>query len=161
MALLGGRQNRLHLAEVNEHRARAPLAALHHAGHHVPVAALELAVDDVPLGLTDALGHHLFRGLRGDAAELGRRDLDVEVIALAHRRIEAARRGERHFQVRVLDVLHHLLPGEHRRHPVFPVNLDVDFAGRPMVLLVGGDERGFDDLAQCLERDIFLPANIA
>ena len=44
--------------------------------------------------------------------------------------------------------------------PVVPVDLDVDLAGRAVVLLVGGDERGFDDLAQRLERDVLLPAYV-
>ena len=45
------------------------------------LAVLELVVDVVALGLADALVDDLLRGLRGDAAELLARVLEVDQVA--------------------------------------------------------------------------------
>ncbi len=158
-ALLRRRQHRLHLPQIHQHGAA--LTPLHHPRDNVPVPVAELLIDDVALGLSNPLRHHLLRGLRGDPPEILRRHLDIQEFPLLHRRIEPPRLRQGHLQVRILHVLHHALAREHRRRAVVPVDVYVDLAGRPVVLLVGRHKRGFDDLAQSVERDILFPAYVA
>ena len=68
--LLGLRQQRLDLAEVEERVAGVGL--LDDAGDDVALAARVLLVLHLALGLADALEDHLLGGLRGDATEVGR-----------------------------------------------------------------------------------------
>ena len=157
--LLRARKHRLHPTQVDEHGPA--VAALHHPGHHIAVAIAELLIDDVALGLPDPLRHDLFRRLRGNPPEILRRHLNVEVLVFLHRRIQPPRIGQRHLRVWVLDMLHNLLPAEDGRISVIPVDVHVDLGSRAVVFLVCRDERGLDDLAQRLERDIFFPSYIA
>ena len=66
--LLGRRHHRLGVAEVD--RVGALLHLLDNAGDYVAFAVLVLIVDEVALGLADALDDHLLRRLRGDPAEV-------------------------------------------------------------------------------------------
>src|SRR6187551_1101929 len=70
--LLGARQQRLDLAEVDEHVV-AVARLLDDAGHDLALAVDVLLVHDRALGLADALLDHLLRGHRGDTAEVVRR----------------------------------------------------------------------------------------
>src|SRR5205085_5573848 len=98
--LLGARQERLDLAEVDEHVV-AVAGLLDDAGHDLADAVDVLLVHHLALGLADSLEDDLLRRLRGDAAEvLGRdivalhlllgdvRPVDVEVV-VAEERVRA------------------------------------------------------------------------
>src|SRR5438067_5770947 len=73
------RQDRVGPAEV--HDDVLLLEALHDAGDELAFAALELVVDDVALGVAHALDDVLLRRLRGDPAELLRRQLGEQLVA--------------------------------------------------------------------------------
>src|SRR6185312_3936216 len=77
--LLAHRQHGLGLADVDDERAA--LEAAHDAADDLALAVLELVVDVVALGLADALIDELLRRLRGDAAELLARVLEVDQVA--------------------------------------------------------------------------------
>ena len=72
--LLGARQQRLDLAEIDEDVV-AVAGLLDDAGDDLADAIDVLVVHHPPLLLADALQDHLLRGLRGDAAEALRRDV--------------------------------------------------------------------------------------
>ena len=79
--LLGLGQQRLDPAEV-EQRVAA-VALLDDAGDDVALAAGVLLVLQLALGLADALDHHLLGRLRGDAAEVVGRDVELGADRLA------------------------------------------------------------------------------
>ena len=79
--LLGLGQQRLDPTEV-EQRVAA-VALLDDAGDDVALAAGVLLVLHLALGLADALAHHLLGGLRGDAAEVVGRDVELVADRLA------------------------------------------------------------------------------
>ena len=79
--LLGLRQQRLDPSEVEQRVAAVVL--LDDAGDDVAFAARVLLVLLLAVDLAEALRHHLLRGLRGDAAEVGRRDVDLVAVGLA------------------------------------------------------------------------------
>ena len=79
--LLGLGQQRLDPAEVEQRVAGVGL--LDDAGDDVALAAGVLLVLHLALGLADALGHHLLRGLRGDATEVVGRDVELVADGLA------------------------------------------------------------------------------
>ena len=72
--LLGARQQRLDLAEVDEHVV-AVARLLDDAGHDLADAVDVLLVHHLPLRLADPLLDHLLGGLRRDAAEVLGRDV--------------------------------------------------------------------------------------
>src|SRR5579884_4005073 len=72
--LLGARQERLDLAEVDEHVV-AVARLLDDPRHHLADAVDVLLVHHLPLGLPDPLEDHLLRRLGGDPAEVLRRDV--------------------------------------------------------------------------------------
>src|SRR5207302_2358573 len=72
--LLGAREQRLDLAEVDEHVV-AVAGLLDDAGHDLADAVDVLVVHHPPLLLANALQDDLLRRLRGDAAEVVRRDV--------------------------------------------------------------------------------------
>src|SRR5581483_6040544 len=72
--LLGPREERLDLPEVDEHVV-AVAGLLDDAGDDLADAVDVLVVHHLPLGLADALQDHLLRGLGGDAAEVLGRDV--------------------------------------------------------------------------------------
>jgi hypothetical protein len=78
--LLGLRQQRLHaLAQLHERVARVGL--LDDAGDQLADAVAVLLEHHVALGLADPLQDHLLGGLRGDAAEVVRRDVaDLDLV---------------------------------------------------------------------------------
>ena len=83
--LLGARQQRLDLAEVDEHVV-AVAGLLDDAGHDLVDAVDVLVVHHLALGLANPLEDDLFRGLRGDAAEVvGRHVLALDLL-LGHLR---------------------------------------------------------------------------
>ena len=81
--LLGARQQRLDLAEVDEHVV-AVAGLLDDAGDDLADAVDVLLVHHLALGLADPLEDHLLRRLRGDAAEV----LGGDVGALDERRVD-------------------------------------------------------------------------
>ena len=81
--LLGARQQRLDLAEVDEHVV-AVAGLLDDAGHDLADAVDVLVVHHLALGLADPLQDHLLRGLRGDAAEVVGRDVLALDQVLGH-----------------------------------------------------------------------------
>src|SRR5690606_5828983 len=76
--LLAGHQHRLDAAQVDDDVAM--ILALHDAGDDVADAVGVLLIAEGALGLADALPHHLLGGLRGDAAEIPRRNLDLDHV---------------------------------------------------------------------------------
>ena len=78
--LLGARQQRLDLAEVDE--AVAVVGLLDDARDHVADAVLVLVEHHLALRLADPLEDHLLGGLCGDAAEVGRRHVDHVDVGL-------------------------------------------------------------------------------
>ena len=72
-------QQRLGAAEF--HHQVAVLGALHHAVDDLADAVLELVVLPLALVFAHALHDHLLGGLRGDAAEIDRRQRIDEVLA--------------------------------------------------------------------------------
>src|SRR5580765_2855283 len=72
--LLGARQERFHLAEVDEHVV-AVAGLLDDSGHDLGDAIDVFVVHHRALRFADALQNHLLRGLRGDPAEVLRRDV--------------------------------------------------------------------------------------
>src|SRR5690606_38980363 len=74
-----GRHHALELAEVDQHVAA--VEAADGAGNDVAGAVLELLVDHLLLRLAQTLHHRLFRGLHGDAAEILRRHVELELVA--------------------------------------------------------------------------------
>ncbi len=102
------------------------LEALHDAGGQLALAILELAVDDVPLGIAHALDDVLLGSLGGDAAELLWRQLDEQLVADLGLGIELlARQGEGHLILRVLDALDDRLDLEELH--LAPVRLELGF----------------------------------
>src|SRR5881628_515508 len=102
------REDRVRPAEV--HDDVLLLEALHDPGDELALAALELVVDDVALGVAHALDDVLLRRLGGDPAELLRRQLGEQLVADLGLRIDlCARHLERHLVLGVLDVLDHHL----------------------------------------------------
>ena len=73
--LFGLGQQCLNPTEVEQRVARVGL--LDHAGDDVALAPCILLVLHLALGLTDALGHHLTRGLSRDSSEVVRGDVDL------------------------------------------------------------------------------------
>ncbi len=59
----------------------AVLDALDGAGDDVVRAVRKFIIDDVPFGFAQALDHDLFGSLGGDAAEIVRRDIDVDATS--------------------------------------------------------------------------------
>ncbi len=99
--LLGGRQHRLELAQVDQDRPGV-LALLDHPGHDVALAARVLAEGQLVFDVAEPLQDHLPGGGRGDPAEPGR-----GVVVLPHR--GPVRAG---------------LDGPHGDVPALPVHLD-------------------------------------
>ena len=86
--LLGARQQRLHLAEVDEDVV-AITGLLDDPGHDLADPIDVLLVHHRPLGLADPLEDHLLRGLRGDATEvLGRHVLPRHLLGWNLRPVE-------------------------------------------------------------------------
>src|SRR5579862_283223 len=81
--LLRTRQQRLDLAEIDEHIV-AIAGLLDDPGHDLADAVDVLVVHHLALGLADALEDHLFRRLRGDPAEALRRHLRARDLLLGH-----------------------------------------------------------------------------
>ena len=160
--LLGARQQRLDLAEVDEHVV-AVAGLLHDAGDDLADAVDVLVVHHPALFLADALQDDLLRGLRGDAAEALRRHVlaldlllgdvgpvDVEVVvgdervlALARLLLEPLELVElalaRVVEQALLDVGGQL-DREHAEVALV-VHLDGRVAGRTRRLLVRGEQR--------------------
>src|SRR6266536_2005297 len=81
--LLGARQQRLDLAQVDEHVV--PVAGLLDDPRHYLADTVDvLVVHHPPLLLADPLEDHLLGGLRGDAAEAGRRHVLALNLALGN-----------------------------------------------------------------------------
>src|SRR5262245_13246385 len=161
--LLGARQQRLDLAEVDEHVV-AVAGLLDDPGHDLGHAVDVLVVHDLALGLADALRDHLLRRLRGDAAEVLRCDVgaldllvghvgpvDVEVLvgdehvrALAVLGLGLLELGEhalaRLLEQPLLDVGREL-DREHAEVALVAVQLDHGMAGRARRLLVRREQR--------------------
>src|SRR5690606_34057730 len=117
--LLGGQQDGLAAAQVHEH-----VAAHHpadHPGDDVALAADELLVNQVALGLPQPLHDHLLGGLGGNAAEVAGRDLDLGLISDLVRRVDLAGLVQRDLLALVLDLLHHPLAGDDPDLAGFPV----------------------------------------
>ena len=173
--LLGARQQRLDLAEVDEDVvavARLLDDPGHDLGHPVDV----LVVHDLALGLADALLDHLLRGLRGDAAEVLRghvRALDLLLGDVGPVDVQVLVRDE---HMRALAVLHlgGLELGEHalaslleqalldvRRQldredaevALLAVELDDGVARRARRLLVRGQQSVLERLDQSVALD--------
>ena len=88
--LLGARQQRLDaLAQLHERVARVGL--LDDAGDQLADAVAVLLEHHVALGLADPLQDHLLGGLRGDAAEVVRRDVALLDLVAVERRTSPGR----------------------------------------------------------------------
>ena len=77
--LLGARHDGLGAIDLDDDRAR--LDALDDAVDDLALALGELVEDEPALGVAQLLHDHLLGGLRGDAAELGRRHVLVDLVA--------------------------------------------------------------------------------
>lgn len=62
-------------------------------------------IDDIAFGFTQALNHDLFGGLSGDAAEVGRCDIDVDDVADFIAGIDEPCLIKRNFDVFIFDVI--------------------------------------------------------
>ena len=121
--LLRRRQHGLRLAEVDDDVAA--FEALDDAGDDVAFLAGVLLVHDLALGFAQALQHDLLRRLRGDAAGVRGRRLELQHVAELRVRLAPARASStRHLDVLVLD----LLDDGHRREDVDAAVLLVDLA---------------------------------
>src|SRR4029450_1179691 len=163
--LLGARQQRLDLAEVDQHVV-AVACLLDDPGHDLGHAVDVLVVHDLALRLADALRDHLLRSLRGDASEVLGRDVlaldlllgdlgpvDVEVLV-----------GDEHVRalavlgLGLLELCHHALARlleqllldvgreldrEDAEVALVLVQLDHGMAGRARRLLVRREQRVF------------------
>ena len=175
--LLGARQQRLDLAEVDEHVV-AVAGLLDDPGHDLGHAVDVLVVHHLALGLADPLQDHLLRGLRGDPAEVVRGDVlaldlvlgnlgpvDVEVLVVDQRVRALAVLGLERFELReralarlfdqaLLDV-----GGQLDRvdaEVALVVELDRRVARGARGLLVGGEERVLERADQSVAVDPLL-----
>ena len=170
--LLGLRQQRLDaLAQLHERVARVGL--LDDPGDHLADAVLVLLEHHVALGLADPLEDHLLGGLRGDPAEVGRRDVaardlvlvlgellgvDLGLLGLAH----LARLGvDRALLLdRLLDELLLELGRqdqlEHAEVRRVAIHVDARVLGGAGSLLVGGEQRVLERAHQLLRGDALL-----
>ncbi len=78
--LLAVWEHRLGATEVDDDVVAA-LEAANDAANELALAVLVLVVDEISLGIAEALDEHLLRGLRGDAPELRALHLDLEDLA--------------------------------------------------------------------------------
>src|SRR5579859_5752451 len=177
--LLGARQQRLDLAEVDEHVV-AVACLLDDAGHDLALPVLVLLVHHLALGLADPLQDHLLRGLRGDAAEVLRRHVLALDLLLGHVRPVEVKVVVRDEHVRLLarldlerlELLVRALAGlfeqlflevlrkldrEDAEVAGLVVELDGGVPGGARRLLVGGEER----VLERLDQRVFLDALLA
>ena len=172
--LLAARQQRLDaLAQLHERVARVGL--LDDAGDQLADAVLVLVEHHVPLGLADPLQDHLLGGLRGDAAEVLRRDVAlVDLVAVLHQPllIDLGRLGvDQLAGLRVdgrlarllLDLVEQLLLEVGRQDQLVDaevaadaVDLDARVLGRLGRLLVGREERVLQRRHQAIGGDPLL-----
>jgi hypothetical protein len=133
-------QDRLGAAEIDQHVA--VLDALDLADHDLADAVLVLAVLALALGLAHLLHDHLLGALRGDAAEVDRRQRLQDVVADLRRGIALARVLERDLRGRVGDLLGDL---EVAIQPDV-AGLAIDFGDDLVLLSVLAAGRGLDRL---------------
>ena len=77
--LLGARHDGFGAVDLDDDRAR--LDALNHTVDDPALALGELVEDQATFSIAQLLHNHLLGGLRGDAPELGRRDVFVDLVA--------------------------------------------------------------------------------
>ena len=137
-------QDRLGATEIDQHVA--VFDALDLADHDLADAVLVLVVLALALGLAHLLHDHLLGALRGDAAEIDRRQRLQDVVADLRRRIALARLLQRDLDRRIGDLLGHL------QIAIQPdvAGLAVDLGDDLMLLAVLAPGRGLDRL---LHRD--------
>src|SRR5947208_6678351 len=176
--LLGARQERLDLAEVDEHVV-AVARLLDNPGDDLGDAVDVLLVHHLALGLADPLGDDLLGGLRRDAAEVLRRhvrplhlllgdvgpvDLEVLVLdehvrALAGLLLGLLELGQ-HALARLLEQplldVGRQLDRENAEVTLFAVELDHGMARRARRLLVGGEQRVLERLDQRVGLDALV-----
>ena len=134
----------------------AVLDALDDTGDDVVRAVREFIIDDVAFRFAQALNHDLFGSLGGDAAEIVRRDIDVDDIADFVIDINEAGLIERDFRMRVFDFIDDGLGS--LDGIVTGRAVQFDFGCRVGIgfLLVGRDQDGFQGITDDIRRYAFL-----
>ena len=168
--LLGTRHNGFGAIDLDDYRAC--LDALDDTVDDLALALGELVEDQPPLGIAQLLHHHLLGGLGGDAAELGRRDILVDLIAglgvgeqhLPFRTLQRASLLEDD-QVRVvLDVVRDVLDDGQPVVDVRLTRIGIDFGSDEtavfLMLFVGRDEGLLDSLHDHLAWHAFLRSEL-
>ena len=142
--------HRLRLAQVHDHVAL--LDPMDGAADDLALLVDEVGVDGVTLGIPHPLQDHLLGRLGGDAAELLRGQLDLDLVLEIGLRVELARLAERDLELGVADALHDLLAREDPEGPRVPIELHAGVVGHAHGLL-GGRQQG---RLQRLEEDLFV-----
>ena len=117
-------QDRLGATQIDDHVAE--LDALHQAVHDLADAVLVLRVLALTLGVAHLLHDHLLGGLRGDAAEIDRRQRIRDEVADLGLRIEPARLDERNLRRLVLHGILHLAEAHQADLAVLAIDLGAD-----------------------------------
>ena len=126
--LLALHEHRLGLADLDDH---VPLLdAVDDAPDDPPFLVDELRVDGVALGVAHPLQDHLLGRLGGDATELLRGQLHLELVLELGLAVELARLVEADLELLVGDRLHDLLPGEDAEVARVAVELHPDIVGQ-------------------------------
>ena len=152
--LLGGRKQRLDLAEVHEH---VPLLApLDGAGQHLAYPLAELFVDPLALGFADPLHNHLLGGL-GSIRPKFSGVTSISITSPITTSGSCFRASSRLISTcAVLDRLHNVFLAEDVEPAFGTANAYANVPRRREVLLIRGFERGLYRRKQYLKRYFFL-----
>ena len=136
--LLGGLQRALGLAQLDIDSFRLGINAVHDGGQDLVFLLDEVVVDLAALGLADLLHDHLLGGLRSHAAEVVRRDLDLNDVVLLIAGLNPARILDGDFASLVDYPLHDGLARKqaHRAGHAVKLHAHIRVGGRHAVLLV-------------------------
>src|SRR3989442_1963801 len=148
--LLALGDHRLRLAQVHDHVAL--LDPVDGAADDLALLVDELGVDCVTLGIPHPQQDDMLGRLGGDAAELLRGQLDLDLVLEIGLRVELARFAERDLELGVADTLHDLLAREDPEGPRVPIELHAGVVGHAHGLL-GGRQQG---RLQRLEEDFLV-----
>src|SRR4030095_11755413 len=111
-------------------------------------------------GVAHALQDHLLGGLGGDAAELLRGQLHLDLVVQLGVAVQRAGLGQTDLELGIADHLHDLLPGEHLQRAGVAVEVHADVVRHAHGLLRRRKQSGVQRLEEDLDPDPLLVADL-